>query len=134
MQKRSRSVDAEFCFKVDADFENVKRAWVEITSLVKKWVDEKGENPLSVTMECRFTAHSDIPLSPAYGKPGDHFCWMEVRPCRHTVAQSLPNAGPSYTASKRFQLPKLSFRKELTFTSIPSFASVSSQIHLVWAL
>lgn len=101
---------------MDADFENVKRAWVEITSLVKKWVDEKGENPLSVTMECRFTAHSDIPLSPAYGKPGDHFCWMEVRPRGQMSPYCRPvpfKRGPlMYCIEKLF---KLTFREELTF-------------------
>ncbi|CAM9461975.1 unnamed protein product [Chrysoparadoxa australica] len=70
--------DFEVCVKGDDDFANFYEIWNTAIKITRDYVDTHGVLPLNVAMETRLTKHSDSPLSPAYGKEGDVFCWIEV--------------------------------------------------------
>lgn len=70
--------DTEVCIKCDPDFTSAYKAIHAILSIVKSFAEDEDTLPLNVAMEFRFTKHSNSPLSPAYGKEGDVFIWIEI--------------------------------------------------------
>ncbi|CAD7698619.1 unnamed protein product [Ostreobium quekettii] len=76
-----KTMDFEMAFKLDTGFDVVSRAWNAAVDITKAFLrGERGEpkHPANLALEFRFTGHSDALMSPAYGKPGDHFLWIEV--------------------------------------------------------
>ncbi|CAM9913168.1 unnamed protein product [Ectocarpus fasciculatus] len=70
--------DTEVCIKCDPDFTSAYKAIHAAIGVVKTFAEEEDTLPLNVAMELRMTKHSNSPLSPAYGKEGDVFVWLEV--------------------------------------------------------
>eukprot|EP00803_Ostreobium_quekettii_P007063 evm.model.scf_425EXC.13 EVM.evm.TU.scf_425EXC.13 scf_425EXC:81070-84097(+) len=74
-------LDFEMAIKLDEDLTVVSQAWNAAVRIVKAYLrGERGEpkHPMNIALEFRFTGHSDALMSPAYGKHGDHFVWIEV--------------------------------------------------------
>jgi len=74
-------LDFEMAIKLDKDLTVVSQAWNAAVRIVKAYLrGERGEpkHPMNIALEFRFTGHSEALMSPAYGKPGDHFVWIEV--------------------------------------------------------
>jgi len=65
----------EIAFKIDPDFENVKRAIQVVFENVNAYA-RRGEYPMNVTMNARFIHNSDCWLSPAFGE--GHTCYIEI--------------------------------------------------------
>ncbi|CAN0224179.1 unnamed protein product [Ectocarpus sp. 6 AP-2014] len=70
--------DTEVCIKCDPDFTSAYKAIHAAIGITKTFAEEEDTLPLNVAMELRITKHSNSPLSPAYGKEGDVFMWLEV--------------------------------------------------------
>ncbi|CAM9282114.1 unnamed protein product, partial [Hapterophycus canaliculatus] len=70
--------DTEVCIKCDPDFTSAYKAIHAAISIAKSFAENEDTLPLNVAMELRFTQHSSSPLSPAYGKEGDVFMWIEI--------------------------------------------------------
>ncbi|CAM9741720.1 unnamed protein product [Ascophyllum nodosum] len=70
--------DTEVCIKCDPDFTSAYKAIHAAIDITKRFAEDEDSLPLNVAMEMRFTKHSYSPLSPAYGKEGDVFIWIEV--------------------------------------------------------
>ncbi|KAF9109214.1 hypothetical protein BGX27_007865 [Mortierella sp. AM989] len=68
----------EMLFKVDANFENVVKAWKYVTDEIYAYA-EKDEYPINLTMEMRFIKSSSMIMSPAYDEdPEAIYCAMEI--------------------------------------------------------
>ncbi|BAZ11757.1 FAD linked oxidase domain-containing protein [Calothrix sp. NIES-4071] len=65
----------EIAFKVDPDFENVKKA-INIVLEKNREYAAKGKYPLNLTMNVRFINGSQCLLSPAFGE--GHTCFIEI--------------------------------------------------------
>ncbi|CAM9747545.1 unnamed protein product [Pylaiella littoralis] len=70
--------DTEVCVKCDPDFTSAYKAIHAVIGITKSFAEDEDTLPLNVAMEFRFTKHSNSPLSPAYGREGDVFIWIEV--------------------------------------------------------
>jgi hypothetical protein len=65
----------EVGFKVDADFENVREAWRVTERIVDEYA-RRGQYPLNLTLNVRFTGGSDALLTPACGD--GLTCFVEI--------------------------------------------------------
>eukprot|EP00904_Undaria_pinnatifida_P008489 jgi/Undpi1/4770/HiC_scaffold_18.g08123.m1 len=70
--------DTEVCIKCDPDFASAYKAIHATIGIVKDFAEKEDTMPLNIAMEIRFTKHSTSPMSPAYGREGDVFMWIEV--------------------------------------------------------
>jgi len=66
-----------FAIKVDPDCANIQRAWQLIIDRARAHAGE-GRYPLNLMIELRAIGASDVLLSPAAGKAGEHHCYFEV--------------------------------------------------------
>jgi sterol desaturase/sphingolipid hydroxylase (fatty acid hydroxylase superfamily) len=72
-----------FAVKVDEKFENPGRVFALVMDRALALAKEK-RYPLSLMLQMRFIGHSRALLSPAYGDPGEHHCYLELLSVRHT--------------------------------------------------
>jgi hypothetical protein len=72
-----------FAVKVDENFENPGRAWCLAMDRALELAKEK-KYPLTLMLQARFIGNSRALLSPAYGEPGEHYCYLELLSVRHT--------------------------------------------------
>ena len=72
-----------FAVKIDDDFSNPARAWCMAMDRALE-LAKQSEYPLTLMLQTRFIGHSNALLSPAHGKPGEHYCYLELLSVRNT--------------------------------------------------
>lgn len=77
--------DYSFALKVDDDYTNIYDAWWALIDINNQMFLEKGQYPMNLYAAIRWLAHSECPLSGAYGQPGDRFVLIEASSAHGTV-------------------------------------------------
>jgi L-gulonolactone oxidase len=83
------SLEAYFCqltsftVKLDDGFENATRSWCMAMDRALE-LAKQGRYPLTLMLQARFIGHSRALLSPAFGVPGEHHCYLEMLSVRGT--------------------------------------------------
>jgi hypothetical protein len=72
-----------FAVKVDDGFEHATRAWCMAMDRALE-LEKRERYPLTLMLQARFVGHSRALLSPAYGEPGEHHCYLEMLSVRDT--------------------------------------------------
>jgi hypothetical protein len=72
-----------FAVKVDDAFENATRAFCMAMDRTLE-LAQHDRYPLNLMLQARFVGHSRALLSPAYGEPGEHHCYLEMLSVRGT--------------------------------------------------
>jgi hypothetical protein len=72
-----------FAVKLDPGFENATRSWCMAMDRALELAKEK-HYPLTLMLQARFIGHSRSLLSPAFGEPGEHHCYLEMLSARGT--------------------------------------------------
>ncbi|MEM7367541.1 MAG: FAD-binding protein [Bacteroidota bacterium] len=127
----------EFAFKIDEEFEEVKKAFRIVLDKVDAYAAQ-GKFPMNMSMNLRFIAQSDCLLSPAQG-PG-HTCYIEIlgnsdrelwKSFSAEVALEwlkLPGAKPHW--GKEFQhVPGIiSYLKDVSKEQVSTFTSIKKNL------